>query len=66
VQETLSRFHASLVVDEKCDQVHLREGVTAELMQVLGEGAEVEVQFVRAIPRTARGKVRPVISLLKR
>lgn len=62
VQETSARFRINLVADEAVDRSETSKRVAAELVSALGEEVQVDVQFVPAIPRTPRGKVRTVIS----
>jgi phenylacetate-CoA ligase len=66
VQEDARRFSVSLVVDPQSDQQETRAQVAETLGELFGEGCEIEVRFVEAIPRTPGGKVRPVISLATR
>ena len=62
-QESPLSFRLSLVAKDACDREQTRARLTAKFRQAFGEDARVEVTFVAALPRTAAGKVRPIVSL---
>lgn len=63
VQRTPGHFAAAVVAAAGADRTELGARVAAGLVARLEEGVTVEVAFVDAIGRTARGKVLPVIPL---
>jgi phenylacetate-CoA ligase len=63
VQESPFSFRLSLVVRETADREGLRARLTDKFTRALGEKVRVAVEIVPSIPRTAAGKVRPVLSL---
>ncbi len=66
VQETLSHFRLAVVAGENCDRAQLRERVLAWFAEWLGQGVTVDLSFVDSIERTAAGKLRTVISKMRR
>jgi phenylacetate-CoA ligase len=66
VQPAPGRLRVEIVADPAGDEAALRSRVTRELEGRLGDGAHVTVDFVDSLPRSARGKVRPVMSLQAR
>ncbi len=63
IQESPLSFRLSLVAKDACDREQIRARLTAKFRQTFGEDARVEVVFVASLPRTAAGKVRPIVSL---
>jgi len=61
-QESPLSFRLSLVAKDACDREQTRARLTAKFRQTFGEDARVEVTFVAALPRTAAGKVHPIVS----
>lgn len=51
------RIIARIVADPGCDRAAAAAHVTAELGRVIGEGADIRVEFVDRIERTAGGKL---------
>jgi len=66
VQRTPAHFAVAVVAAAGTDRDGLRARVTATLIARLEEGVTIDVAFVDAIARTARGKVLPVIPLPRR
>ncbi len=66
VQLAPGQIRAEVVAAPDADRDAIRARVEAELARRLGEGAEVELAFVETLPTTARGKVRPVMSVAAR
>jgi len=64
-QESPLSFRVSLLAKESCDRERTRVRLTAKFAQAFGDKAHIDVVFVSSIPRTAAGKIRPVISLRK-
>jgi phenylacetate-CoA ligase len=64
VQDAPGRLRVSLVPAPNCDRETARRRVGGGFTQLLGDGARVEVSFVDSLPRTKRGKLRPVVSHL--
>jgi phenylacetate-CoA ligase len=62
VQEARSRLLARLVPSPRCDRPTTAERVSRLLEEEL-DGVSVRVEFVHELPRTAHGKVEPVIAL---
>jgi phenylacetate-CoA ligase len=63
VQESTFSFRLSLVAKETADRERLRTRLADKFTRTFGEKARVAVDFVPSIPRTAAGKIRPVVSL---
>ena len=66
VQEAPLSIRVSLVVKEPFDLPAFKKRAAAELADLFGEGVSLRVAVVPAIPRTASGKVRPVVSSCER
>jgi len=66
IQRTPAHFAVAVVAAAGIDRAELGARVTATLIARLEEGVTVDVAFVDAIARTARGKVLPVIPLPRR
>jgi len=63
VQVASLSFRVSLLAKDACDREQTRARLTAKFRQAFGEDARVEVIFAASLPRTAAGKVRPIVSL---
>jgi phenylacetate-CoA ligase len=66
VQEAPLSFRISLVVREPFDVRAYEARAAAKLADIFGEGVSLRASVVPAIPRTASGKVRPIISMRER
>jgi len=62
VQERSDRFAVTLVTRPGADRDRVARGVGDALAQLLGRDTEVRIGFADTLPRTPRGKVRPVIT----
>jgi len=63
VQQTETHFHVALVAAEACDPVQTSARIAERFTRTFGPDVTVDIAFVEAIPRTATGKVRPVLAL---
>jgi phenylacetate-CoA ligase len=63
VQRSPDHFEVALVTAPGCDQGVLSTRMARRFCEQFGDGTTTETTFVDELPRTARGKVRPVISL---
>ena len=66
VQLTPAHFRVSLIVRADADRADLEARLVSRFTKTLGDSIKAEVCFVDSIPRTAAGKVRPIISLVGR
>jgi len=66
VQAAPLSFRLSLLAKETCDRERTTARLTAKFLQAFGEEARIEVAFVASLPRTAAGKVRPIVSLVRK
>ncbi len=66
VQEAPLSFRVALVVKEPFDLPGFETRVAAKLAGLFGEGVSLRASVVSSIPRTASGKVRPIISMRER
>lgn len=66
VQRRPDAFGVALVTMPGCDQEQMRQRVADNFRDQFGASTEVAISFVDDLPRTANGKVRPVLSLLGR
>jgi phenylacetate-CoA ligase len=64
VQVDTARFRLALVVREDADRLSLRTWVLDAFTKALGRTVSIDLSFVRDIPRTGQGKVRPIVSLI--
>jgi len=62
IQDSVTHFRVHVAVSEKCGRKQVEELIAAQLAKVFGDDVTVDIQF-DSIQRTARGKVRPVISV---
>jgi phenylacetate-CoA ligase len=60
------RLRVDVVHDPAADRPAARDRIVSRIVEAFGAGAEVEVAEVTTLPKSARGKVRPVISLAER
>lgn len=65
-QESPSQMRAAVVPSERVDRQVMRQRLLTRFAEALGDEVQVDVVFVDDVERTARGKVRPVISLQTR
>jgi hypothetical protein len=65
IQETLTHFRIILVTPPTCDRPQLELEVARQFANKFGDEVTTEVCFVNAIDRTAAGKHRLVMSLLR-
>jgi phenylacetate-CoA ligase len=63
VQHGPDQFAVALIAAEDCDQAQLQERLIGEFRRTLGADSVVTISFVADLPRTARGKVRPIVTL---
>lgn len=63
VQKRDLSFEISIVASKACNQRETTERVRDEFLKSLGPTVETQISFVDSIPRTANGKVKPIISL---
>lgn len=63
VQKKDLSFEISIVASEACNQEETTGRIRAEFLKSLGSTVETQISFVDSIPRTANGKVKPIISL---
>jgi phenylacetate-CoA ligase len=63
VQLAPAHFRVSLIVRADADRADLETRLISKFKKTLGESIKAEVYFVASIPRTAAGKVRPIVSL---
>ncbi len=66
VQEAPLSFRISLVVKGPFDLPGFEARAAAKLAGLFGEGVSLRASVVSSIPRTASGKVRPIISMRER
>jgi acyl-coenzyme A synthetase/AMP-(fatty) acid ligase len=66
VQRRPDAFEVALVTVPGCDQERIRRRVTDNFREQFGRTTETAISFVDDLPRTAHGKVRPVLSLVGR
>jgi phenylacetate-CoA ligase len=62
-QRSLTRFAVKLVTSPDCDRQGLQARLAGKFAERLGEGTTIEVEFVEALSRTPRGKIRAVVGL---
>lgn len=65
VQLAPARFRVSLIVKDDADRSNLEARLVFKFKKMLGESIRAEICFVDSIPRTAAGKVRPIVSLVR-
>ncbi|MFH1731449.1 MAG: AMP-binding protein [Planctomycetota bacterium] len=65
VQHSVARISASVVVDPAADRGELEQRVKARFSERLGDEVRLDVQFVDAVDRTASGKSRTLVSLVR-
>jgi len=65
VQHSTTRLSANVVVDPAADRGELKQRVKTRLSERLGNKARLDVQFVDAVDRTANGKSRTLVSLVR-
>ncbi len=63
IQRTSSHFELLLVLARQDASQQIMERIAAKFFAICGDGVSCEIRIVDSIPRTASGKVRPVISL---
>jgi phenylacetate-CoA ligase len=63
VQQSGSRLALALLTAPSLDREQTRRRLVADFQAACGEGVEIEVSFVEAIPCTPGGKIRPVVAL---
>ncbi len=62
VQEAVDHVRVLLVASPACDRRAIRATVPRELRAILGAGTRVDFVFVDTIARTAKGKLRTIVS----
>jgi phenylacetate-CoA ligase len=62
VQDQADRFRVTLVTRPGADRDQVSRGVGDALARLLGPDTQVQIGFADSLPRTPRGKVRPVIT----
>jgi len=65
VQHSTTRFSLNIVASRAADRQKLKERVAARFLERFGSEARADISFVDAIDRTAGGKSRPVISMIR-
>jgi phenylacetate-CoA ligase len=63
VQQAPAQFSVAVIAADDCDRTQLQARLVAQFRNTFGEDSHITVSFVSDLPRTARGKVRPVIAL---
>jgi phenylacetate-CoA ligase len=63
VQLSPAQFSVAMMVAADCDRASLQARLAERFHRTFGEDCAVTIAFVNDLPRTARGKVRPVIAL---
>lgn len=66
VQEKETLFRIAIVAAESCDQAVTSARIAEGFARTFGPDITVDIAFVDSIPRTAGGKVRPVLSMRQR
>lgn len=66
IQENSTYFCASVVTSKACDREGISKLIANNFKQTLGENITLDLTFVDQIERTAGGKLRPVVSKLRR
>ena len=66
VQENETLFRIAIVAAESCDQAEMSARVAENFTRTFGPEIRTDISFVDSIPRTAGGKVRPVLSMRQR
>jgi phenylacetate-CoA ligase len=66
VQESSLKYSVYIVAGSELDRDQTTRRLQSELARILGQNAQVRVCYVDEIARTAAGKVRPIVSLVKR
>jgi phenylacetate-CoA ligase len=64
VQEAPDKLTVKLIAAEDCDREGLKQRVAGKLTDLFGPATAVQVSFAATLPRTPRGKVQPVVSLI--
>jgi phenylacetate-coenzyme A ligase PaaK-like adenylate-forming protein len=62
-QEAPDRLSLALVAGPRCDRPAVERNLSKRLREVFGQQTSVTVSFVESLPRTKRGKVRPIIPM---
>ncbi len=65
VQLVPAHFRVSLIVKDDADRAELETRIVSKFKKALGEPLQVDFSFVSSIPRTAAGKVKPIISSVR-
>jgi phenylacetate-CoA ligase len=60
-----THFRVLIMAGERCDHQQAQARITEGFRRVFGQQVTLEISFVDEIERTARGKVRPVISTVR-
>jgi hypothetical protein len=66
IQESAQRIRVTLVASQGVEHASMASRIMERFRETVGPEVKVEVEFVSDVQRTARGKVRPVISLQTR
>ncbi|MBI5563602.1 MAG: phenylacetate--CoA ligase family protein [Chloroflexi bacterium] len=65
VQQSLTHFKVAIVAAADIDQTALLARLTEKFTRTCGADLTLDFTFVDSVPRTAQGKVRPILSLMK-